>query len=102
MVDAVEEAVGQAAGKALLQIEAALARQGEGSGIEGGGKGGAIGLGGVGDVMGTLEPALDLEASDTELHEVVDQIVGGEVLGAEQVSAVAEVAGLAIDDHLVG
>ena len=58
----------------------------------GGVDGGAVGLRRRGDVWAALEPALDLEADHARLRQRLDEVVGRQVLRAEQVRPVAEVA----------
>ena len=64
-------------------------------------EGGAIRLRGGGHVLGGLEPALDLEAGDAGADQVVDQVVGGQVLRGEEVGLVPQLAAGAVDDQLV-
>ena len=58
--------------------------------------------GDVGDVLGRLEPALDLQAGDAQLDQLGDQVVRREVLRAEEVLRLAEVDVLAVADDLIG
>ena len=62
----------------------------------------AIGAGRGGDVGPALESAFDFEADDARVDERFDAVVGGEVLRAEEVGSVAEVAAGAVDDEVVG
>ena len=80
-------------------------RRGGGAGREGGGDpvdGLAVDAGEVGDVLGALEPALDLERGDAEAHQVGQDVEAGEVLRAEEVAAAAEVDLPAVGDEVVG
>ena len=69
---------------------------------EGGIDGGAIGLGRRGNVMGTLEPALDFEGADSCLDECSHLFNRGQILRAEQIGTIAELVMPTIDDHLIG
>ena len=52
-----------------------------------------------GDVFRRLEAAFDFEAGDAQLDEARDFLHRGEVLRAEQITPVAEVAQFAVDDQ---
>jgi hypothetical protein len=65
-------------------------------------EGRAVDAGDVGDVLGALEPAFNLERGDAGPDEVGQHVETGKVLRAEQVAAVAEVHGPAVGDKLVG
>src|SRR4051794_7987382 len=72
VVNAVNEAVREPAGKALGQLQLLLARNLEGLMARGRIDRGAVGLCGRGDVVRTLEPALDLEAGHAEVGQLAD------------------------------
>ena len=101
VVDAVEEAVGEATGEGLGEVVELFARERKTLAMKRGVDGGPIGLRGGGDVVGAFQAAFDLEGLDTGAREAVDGVVSGQVLRAEQVRFVAEVARLAVDDELV-
>src|SRR5207253_741558 len=84
----------QPAREALRQIELLFAREREGSLSQRGIQRRAVRLRRAGDVVGTLQTSFNLEATDAELHESVDEVICREVLRAEQVRAVAQVARL--------
>ena len=56
----------------------------------------------VGDVLGRLEPALDLQARHAQLDQLRDQVVRGKVLRAEEILSLVQVHELAVADDLVG
>ena len=101
MIDAAEKAGAEAARKALRQIEPALPRQGER----------LIGQRRIErrpirprcdrHILRALQAAFDLEAPHAELDQRLDQIVGGEILRAQQVGPLAEIADCAIDDEFI-
>ena len=66
MVDAGEEAVGETAGESLFEV--VFLRGGDLEGLAGGGgvDGGAVRLGGGGDIMRAFEAAFDFEGGDAE------------------------------------
>ena len=56
----------------------------------------------IGHVFGSFESAFDFQGTDSGLGELRDEVDSGEVLGTQQVLAVAERNLVAIGDELVG
>ena len=101
VVDSVEESMGEAARKALGKLKFLMMGKDEGPVGGKGIDGRAVGLGGGGNVLGALEPALDLEAANAGAGQLGDHVVGGKVLRAEEIGFIAEVADRAVDDEVV-
>ena len=55
----------------------------------------------VGDVLGRLEPPFDLQAGDAQLDQLGDQVVGRQILGAQEILDVVEVDEPAVADDLI-
>src|SRR5262249_17830411 len=101
VVRPLEEPGCESAGERLLQVALLFRADDE---RPAGGRGGdrvAGGARGRGDVGRALQPALELEADYPGVDQVADELVPGQVLRAEQVRPVAEVADLAVNNHLV-
>jgi len=62
----------------------------------------AIGVRHRGDVGGVLQPPFNLEAGDPRIHQIRQQLPGGQILRRQQITLFAEVELLAIHDQFVG
>ena len=104
VIDPVHPAAEETAAEGHLEIVPIAAGDGFGvvAAVEGGVDGLAVDAGDAGDVFGGFEAAFDFEAADAELDEVRDFVDGGEVLRGEEIGTTAGVAGLAVDDELIG
>ena len=102
MIHAVHPAGEQAAAEGHLQFVAILRRRRLDLVREGGINGFAIDARDAGNVFRRLEPALDFETGDTQLHEARDFLHRGKILRAEKIASVAEIAGFAIHHQLIG
>ncbi len=101
MIHAPEKPVGESARETLRKLPLPLAGEGElprlGCRIDRR----AVRLRGCRHVMRALQPSFDLEAADAERGEIGDDIMRREILRAEQVSLIAEIAHGAIDAQLI-
>ncbi len=102
MIQSRQKARGEAARETLLQVEFPLAGEFKGAVLIGGIERRAIRLRRRGDILGALESPLDFHAAHPRADQLVDQVIRGEVLRAEQIGDVAKLASFAIDDQLVG
>ena len=55
----------------------------------------------VGDIFGRLEPPFDLQAGDAQLDQLGDQVVGGQVLRAQEILDVFQVDHPAVANDLI-
>ena len=51
--------------------------------------------------MRALQPSFDLDAAHSQLRQIVDQIVCGQVLRAEEIRFIAQIANLIVNDQFV-
>jgi len=102
VVDPFEKAGRETARETLRQVLLLPRRQCEWPRSQRRVEGCAVGLRRHGHVLGALQPPLDLQARHAQPSQLADQVVGRQVLRAEKIGVVAQVAPPAVDDQLVG
>jgi len=101
MIDAVQEAVGEAARKDLSQVLLLRIRYLESPLDQRRIQGRPIRLRRGRHVLRRLEPPLDLETAHPRPHQVIDHVVRGQILRAEEVRFVSQVALRSVHDQLI-